>query len=248
MNIYPFSTFEAKTSSRWTNRGTLALILILALLIAVGNLTHPAMASGCSVDNGQAFIDAGQYGNAVQEFSCVIAADPAGVEGYRGRAEASLLLGEFLNAMQNYARVMAVVLPEDQSAQTTIMAGYNARLSVDPASVPALTGKSFAYWWFFSYGQAIQTLNTLLDIEPDNVYANLFRGSSRMLLGAAAAKGKLDLEKAIALDPTSPDVRFIVADAYTYGQPDPQRAFIEASFALHGGLNPPRDHAILASA
>ena len=43
-------------------------------------------------------------------------------------------------------------------------------------------------------------------------------------------------------------MRFIVADAYTYGKlPDPQRAFVEASFALAGGLDTPRVHAILAS-
>jgi len=44
-------------------------------------------------------------------------------------------------------------------------------------------------------------------------------------------------------------VRFIVADASTYGNvPDPQRAFAEASFELTGSLNTPRVHAIFASA
>jgi hypothetical protein len=39
-----------------------------------------------------------------------------------------------------------------------------------------------------------------------------------------------------------------VADAYTYGLPDPNRAFTEATFALDGGLDTPRVHAILGSA
>ena len=57
-----------------------------------------------------------------------------------------------------------------------------------------------------------------------------------------------DLDRAIALAPTSPDVRFTVADAYTYGSlPDPQRAFDEATFALQGGLDTPRIHAILGT-
>src|SRR5262249_13924118 len=43
-------------------------------------------------------------------------------------------------------------------------------------------------------------------------------------------------------------VRFIVADAYTYGQPDLERAFAEASLALAWGLDTPRIHAILATA
>ena len=49
------------------------------------------------------------------------------------------------------------------------------------------------------------------------------------------------------LAPKSPDVHFIVADAYTYGLPDPQRAFNEATLALNSGLDTPRIHAILAS-
>jgi len=65
--------------------------------------------------------------------------------------------------------------------------------------------------------------------------------------GTSRAEGAADLDRAIA--PESPGVRFIVADAYTYGNvPDPQRAFAEASFELAGGLNTPRVHAIFASA
>ena len=68
-----------------------------------------------------------------------------------------------------------------------------------------------------------------------------------MLHGAQKAAGLADLERAIALAPTSPDVRYIVADAYTYGAPDPQRAFEEATRALNGGLNTPRVRAILGA-
>ena len=60
--------------------------------------------------------------------------------------------------------------------------------------------------------------------------------------------GVADLEQALELAPESPDVRFIVADAYTYGDPDPERALLEALLALEGGLDTPRVHAILASA
>jgi len=60
--------------------------------------------------------------------------------------------------------------------------------------------------------------------------------------------GVADLDYAIALAPDSPDVRYIVADAYTYGLFDPQRAFAEATFAFEAGLDTPRVHAILGSA
>jgi hypothetical protein len=51
-------------------------------------------------------------------------------------------------------------------------------------------------------------------------------------LGATKNQGLADLDRAIALAPSSPDVRFIVSDAFTYGLSDPQRAFAEASLAL----------------
>jgi hypothetical protein len=59
---------------------------------------------------------------------------------------------------------------------TTIYAGYAARLSSAPESVPALTGASFARWVFFDYPQAIHVLDDLLELRPDDVYATLFRG------------------------------------------------------------------------
>jgi hypothetical protein len=130
-------------------------------------------------------------------------------------------------------------------AYQTIVAGYDARLALAPDAIPALTGKSFAHWYFFNYPATMHTISHLLEVEPDDVYGNLFQGSSRVLHGTKRAEGAADLERAIQLDPSSPDVRFIIADAYTYGYlPDPQRAFIEATNALQGGLNTPRVRAI----
>jgi hypothetical protein len=88
----------------------------------------------------------------------------------------------------------------------------------------------------------------LLTILPDDVYGTLFRGSSRVLHGTEIASGLRDLDRAIELDPDSPDVRFVVADAYTYGSRDPKRALAEATHALDGGLDTARVHAILAAA
>ena len=140
----------------------------------------------------------------------------------------------------------AQVLPVHPDAASTILAGYDARLSAEPGNIVALTGASFAHWWLFSYAQTTHLLNQLLAERPNDVYGNLFRGSSRVLRGATNA-GVVDLDKALALAPENPNVHFIAADAYTYGLFDPQRAFLEATLALNGGLDTPRVHAILAS-
>ena len=207
----------------------------------------PAFAAGgpCTAAQGQQFIDAGDYKKAIQEFTCVIGQDPTAVEGYRGRIEAQLMLGEFSDALRDYTRVTALVEPVYPDVMQTIVTGYQARLAATPNAVTALTGLSFAYWYGFNYPAAMHVLDDLLLVHPNDVYGNLFRGSSRVLQGTKRAEGAADLEQAIALAPTSPDVRFIVADAYTYGSlPDAQRAFDEATFALNGGLNTARVRAI----
>jgi tetratricopeptide (TPR) repeat protein len=150
--------------------------------------------------------------------------------------------------MADYMRITALVEPVHPEALPTILAEYDARLAQAPDDVVALTGDSFALWVDFQYPQAIHVLNHLLEVSPDDPYGTLLRGSSRVLKGLNKDKGIADLERAIVLAPASPDVRWIVADAYTYGQPDPERAFAEATLALDGGLDTARVHAILGAA
>lgn len=230
-------------------------MIVLTLMVALGGSAKAAEAAWanrtaerCTVETGQRFINEGRYEHAIREFTCVINAQPTEVEGYRGRSEARLLLGQYSDAYRDYALVTALVLPARPDAEEAILAGYAARLAIAPEDIPALTGASFASWVFFDYASAISLLDRLLGVRPDDVYGVLFRGSSRLLKGVTRAGGVADLERAIALAPHSPDVRFIVADAYTYGLPDPERAFAEATRALEWGLDTPRVHAILASA
>ena len=233
------------TTSR---RRNLFTALAAALLLGGPVAQAPASPANCSAEQGQAFIDQGRYGQAIREFTCVIGADPTGVEGYRGRSEAELLLGRYSDALAEYARITALVLPVHPDAHETIRAGYAARLATAPNDVRALTGASFAHWSSFEYAAAIQLIDHLLEVAPNDRYGNLFSGSARLLRGVTKQRGIADIERAIALDPQNPHVRFVVADAYTYGLPDPQRAFAEATLALDGGLDTARVQAILASA
>lgn len=222
------------------------VVLFTVSLLVMGPAGSARAQAGCTAEEGQIHIDQGRYKQAVKEFTCVIEAQPTEVDGYRGRIEAQLLLGLYSDALRDYGYITVRVLPVYPDAAANILAGYDARLAADPQSVPALTGASFARWWLFDYPQATHLLNQLLTERPDDVYGNLFRGSSRLLRGATNA-GVADLEHAISLAPQSPDVHFIAADAYTYGLPDPERAFVEATLALNGGLETPRVHAILGS-
>ena len=222
----------------WTN-------LVGALLLGIAN--SAAAAEQATVAEGQRLIDAGRYDKAVRVFTSVIDADPTGIEGYRGRIEALVLLGRYADAVGDYTRVTARVLPVHPDAASVIFAGYAQRLAASPTNIPALIGAAFAHWWYFDYRRAIDLIDTYVALRPNDLFGRLFSGSSRLLSGTEFDRGAADLETAIALAPTNPHVRFIVADAYTYGAPDPQRAFDEASLAQQLGLNTPRILAILAA-
>lgn len=233
------------------NRNYMSRLLgfvLLGCLLVPAAVAQGSVNSICTPDAGQVFIAEGRYDKAVQAFTCVIAGAPTEAAGYRGRAEAEVLLGRYSDAMADYGRITALVEPVHPDARQTIIAEYDARLAQAPNDVAALTGAGFARWEDFQYPQAIKVLDHLLEVHPEDPFATLFRGSSRVLKGVNKGPGLADLERAIQLAPTSPDVRWLVADAYTYGQPDPQRAFAEATLALQWGVDTPRVHAILAAA
>ena len=225
-------------------------VLLVALAIGLVAPASPlavAGAASCTSSQGQALIAQGRLEQAVRTFGCVIDDQPTGVDGYRGRIEAELLLARYSDAVLDAVRLNAFAVPAHPDAAATISAGYAARVAADPTDRVALTGSSFARWWFFDYAQAKSLLERLVELRPNDPYGRLFLGSSRLLGGGPNARGAADLDRAIALDPANPHVRYIVADAYTYGLPDPARALTEATFALDGGLDTPRIEAILGA-
>ena len=84
-------------SAKGNGPSTIIKGAVFALIFALGTGSAAVTAKSppCTAAHAQAQIDAGRYDLALREFSCVIDADPTGVEGYRGRIEAELLLGRF---------------------------------------------------------------------------------------------------------------------------------------------------------
>src|SRR5688572_9979624 len=110
-------------------RKTFPAMVVLTLVFAFGGaaIVNASAASQCTPEQGQVLINEGRYEQAIHEFTCVIDAHPTEVEGYRGRIEAELLLGLFSDAVGDYARLSAYVLPVHPDAAGTIYGGYAAR-------------------------------------------------------------------------------------------------------------------------
>lgn len=242
------------SADRRARPGAARALFVLATLAGAALTTACTPASTCgeadTLENGQQKIDEGRYEEAIDVYSCVLEADPASVDAYRGRAEAELMLGLYSDAYRDmYANVIAAVQPADiVSLGDQIIASYDARLAEDPGDLAALRGCSFARWSYFQYDGALPLLDELLAREPNDVFARLFRGSNRLFSGADVDGGRSDMDEAIALDPENAHVRYVVSDAYTYAYPDAERAYSEADLALQWGLDTPRVRAILGAA
>ena len=91
--------------------------VLAAALLVVGSAGVARAQPPCTAEQGQALIDQGGYKQAVKEFTCVIDAQPTEVDGYRGRIEAQLLLGLYSDALRDYGRVTAQVLPVHPDAE-----------------------------------------------------------------------------------------------------------------------------------
>ncbi|MCK6548527.1 tetratricopeptide repeat protein [Myxococcota bacterium] len=245
-------TTEPSTPHLWPLIPTRALLAaLLALALPAGAVAEARAAGPCqgaTLTKGQRRIDQGRYAEAVTIFTCVLEQDPLSLDALRGRAEAQLRRGRFSDAMRDYARITAVVMPVHPDAAELVLASYDARLARHPDDLAALSGAVFAHWWYFDYPTTLPWAERILELSPDDLFGTLYRGSNRLFTGDDVSGGIADLERAIQLAPASADVRFIVADAYTYAYPDPVRARSEALLALAWGLDTPRVHAILASA
>lgn len=199
------------------------------------------------LQTGQAFIEAGAYSEAVTVFACVIAANPLDITAYRGKIEANLLAGKYSDAVHGYTEINIHVIPEVPDAVTQIIAYYQETLPTDPNNVILLTGYSFALWWVSDYPAALKELDQLLKLEPDNLYALTFHGSSSFFAGNTEI-GERNFERALELAPESADLYFILADGYTYALGDFERALEAVTTAHDLGLDTARVNAIFGTA
>src|SRR5262245_20590115 len=92
-----------------TLRKTFTVMALLTLIFTFGDVAvySAKAAKSSTAAQGQLFINQGRYQDAIREFTCVINAQPTEVEGYRGRIEAELLLGQYSNALADNARITA---------------------------------------------------------------------------------------------------------------------------------------------
>lgn len=155
---------------------------------------------------------------AAEQFSLVIDAYPTLIDGWIGRAQASLALNEEAGALND----------------------LNEALAIDPANPLALTLRAATLENMANHAAALTDLNALLAIEPNNADAHILRGSVLIALGRAQ-DAETDFQTALRLRPNAATILAMQAIAYAQSG---KRTAAEADLSRALQLGLPAEDAI----
>lgn len=229
----------------------IAFIFSLLFLTIIAPTRHGLFAKAdtpsCSITTGQNLIDSGSYLLAVAEFTCYLKTNPKSCDGFRGRAEAYLMLNLFAHAQTDYNNITANATTLTPTCIEDIKVNAQYRALENPSNPAPRITYSFANWVTFDYDLALEVLQPMLAANSKDVTVNALIGSTRVLSGVDVYKGRVNLNYASAKLPFSGDIDWLMADAQLYGLGQCNLAFHYASAALGKGINIPRIHAILST-
>jgi tetratricopeptide (TPR) repeat protein len=189
-----------------------AVVACLIVIVAYFGGIHGQSACVSGIDylaQGQASYTNSDYATAVDAFTCAIQADQTNYAAHRGRFEAALLLGRYnlaisdANALKDYA-------PEQFEAA---LADYDARLNANSSDVHTYMHRALLYWTTTQDALVLQDCARILELDPQNAFAYLFRGSSNQYLGDRLTPAA-DFTQALLLDPNNADIYALIGSTY----------------------------------
>lgn len=187
------------------------LLTCLALAVSLYGTAgaQPTCAAGVDyMTQGQAGYASGDYAGAVDAFTCAIAADNDNYSAYLGRAQAALLAGRYGMAV-NDANTVTDFAPQIAEAA---LADYNSQLNTD-SSVQAYMLRTLLYWTQAQDRLVLEDTERILQLDPQNAFAYLFRGSSNQYLGDRLTPAA-DFTQALLLDPNNADIHALIGSTY----------------------------------
>jgi tetratricopeptide (TPR) repeat protein len=211
-------------------------IIIFVVLTMLAGLVVPISAQATcdpAVNNlakAEAARDAGNYTASLAAYSCALEADPENASIQFERGMTGLLTPNF-----NYDTLLDIsaAVNADPTLFDTALADSAALVEANPDSVPALVRRGYLLWRNVEDEAAVEVFDAILEIQPDNVFATLFRASSNQYLGNledAAA----DFERvATELAPDNAGAIRFIAETYADTQDyESTRTYYDAAIAL----------------
>ncbi len=187
---------------------TVAVVLLLILAGGIGGRAQASCAAD-SLGSGQTALAAQNYTAAVEQFTCALQVDPANAAAHQGRISAALFTRQYGLAIADVNYLMDNA-PADFDA---FMAAAVQEANFNPHSIPALMLRTFLYWASADDAQAQADANSILQLEPNNGFALLFRGSSSQYLGDVLLASD-DFADAVERDADNPHVYSVIGSTY----------------------------------
>ena len=221
MEEYGADTGPLKLYSGWRHFGRMRKTsLTLLLTIIVGSITLLSCASPeDAVERGDEFFAAGQYEEAIAEYTEAIEIAPEYAAAYNGRGFAYYKWGRYDRAIADYDKTISLN-PDDtdnyirrgnaqlghqrnfESGVDKVIADYNKAISLDPNNAIAYNNRGNAYYLKDDYDRAIADYNKAINLDPDYDLAHRNRklayDRKRQYTGALD-----DYDKAIGVQPDS---------------------------------------------
>jgi len=213
-------------------RSAAAALLIVSIVVnVVAAVQGQAPCASDAAEAGQAALAAGEYAAAVDQFTCALQRDPTNVAAHQGRIEPALVTGQYGLAIADVNYLKDNAAEAFNAFQQTVVQAAN----VAPDSIEALMLRGFLYWATANDDLALIDFNAILQRDPDNGFALLFRGSSSQYLGNVLMAGD-DFSDAAAVDASNPDVYSVIGSTYAQtGDYDPALQYLNRALQLDPG-------------
>jgi tetratricopeptide (TPR) repeat protein len=188
-----------------------AVIVLMIMFLSLFTMAGGAQPS-CAPDPmsaGTSALVAQDYPAAITAFTCAIIQDPANYNAYASRMRAALFAGRFVqavsdaNALRDYARPVF-----DMELQSV-----SFEISANPNDVRSYMVRALMLWADAQDNQALADYQAILSLDPSNVFALLFRGSSNQYLGDRLTPAD-DFADAIRLSGQNADVYALIGSTY----------------------------------
>lgn len=182
----------------------------LAVMPLYGGAAQQMCAAGVDyTGQGQASYANGDYAAAVEAFTCAISLNGGNFDAYLGRAQAALLAGRYGMAV-NDANVVTDYAPQIADAA---MMDYNAQLTMGSGIVETYMMRALFYWTLAQDQLVLEDTARILQLDPQNAFAYLLRGSSNQYLGDRLTP-PADFTQALLLDPDNADIYALIGSTY----------------------------------
>lgn len=193
-------------------RFSTALAFVLLLLSFV--LVVPATAQdACAIREGSLALEAGNYTEAITVFDCVLTTDPTNAVAYLERAQAHMLSGTWLDGMSDFISADRLWTLNHSAGQINLD-WAERHINEQPENTTGYILRAYQRWYWGQDQDALSDQERILELEPDNLFALTFGGSSGLLINTDDWEEWFD--RALELAPGNPQVLTVIGMSYMY--------------------------------